>query len=83
MPLSFLIKCEELIQLVITFVMNKQLHTEGSENAALLQALSDLSFISLHILLQNLTDYCSRLQAVSLTAPECRRIQGATSKVGK
>lgn len=47
MPLSFLIKSEELIQLVITFVMNKQLHAEGSENVVLLQALSDLSFISL------------------------------------
>ena len=83
MPFSFLIKCEELIQLVITFVMNKQLLTEGSESAALLQALSDLSFISLHILLQSLTDYCSGLQADSLTAPECGGLQGAPSEVGK
>lgn len=42
MPLSPLIKGEELIQLVITFVMNKQLHIEGSENALLLQAPNDL-----------------------------------------
>lgn len=83
MPHSFLIKSEELIQLVITFVMNKQLHTEGSENVVLLQVLNDLSFISLHILLQNLTDYCSRLQADSLTAPEHGGLQGAPSKVSK
>lgn len=41
MPLSPLIKGEELLQLVITFVMNKQLHTEGSEDALLLQAPND------------------------------------------
>lgn len=40
MPLSFLIKSKELIQLVITFVMNKQPHTEGSENALLFEAPS-------------------------------------------
>lgn len=35
MPLGSLIKGEELLQPVITFVMNKQLPTEGSEDALL------------------------------------------------